>query len=344
MPGHDLIVIGASAGGIEALSELVKDLPAELPAAVFVAVHIPAHSKSTLPKILGRRSVLPALKPEDGEEIRPGRIYVAPPDRHLLIKRGFIHVVHGPRENGSRPAIDPLFRTAARAYGRRVIGVVLSGSLDDGTAGLIAIKKRGGLSIVQDPDEALYPGMPQSAIDNSEVDYILPVSEIGSTLARLAVQPVEEGGEAPMDDEMEMEADIAELDMATLHSREKPGRPSRFSCPQCQGVLWEIDDDDIIRFRCRVGHAYSPEALLAEQSDSVESALWAGLRALEENGALMARMAKAMRDKGNKRSAARFDEQGDNALARAETLRRMILGRERMTAAETETRQEASAD
>ncbi|HEY3136104.1 MAG TPA: chemotaxis protein CheB [Blastocatellia bacterium] len=341
---HDLIVIGASAGGIAALSELVKDLPADLPAAVFVAVHIPAHTKSTLPKILGGRGVLPALQPEDGEEIRPGRIYVAPPDRHMLIKRGYIHVAHGPRENGSRPAIDPLFRTAARAYGRRVIGVVLSGSLDDGTAGLIAIKKRGGLSIVQDPHEALYPGMPQSAIDNSEVDYILPASEIASTLARLAAQPVEEGGQAPMDDEMEMEADIAELDMATLHSREKPGRPSRFSCPQCRGVLWEIDDEHIIRFRCRVGHAYSPEALLAEQSDSVESALWAGLRALEENAALMARIAKSMRERGNERSAGRFDEQADGALMRAETLRRLILGREPLTVAEPEKGREVTAD
>lgn len=159
----DIIVVGASAGGFEALSEFVKDLPAELPAAVFVAVHIPAHSKGTLPKILSRRGTLPALQPEDGEEIRHGPVYVAPPDQHMLIKRGYIRVVHGPRENGSRPAIDPLFRTAARAYGKRVVGVVLSGSLDDGTAGLIAI------------------------------------------------------------------------------SKEKPGRPSRFSCPQCRGVLWEIE-------------------------------------------------------------------------------------------------------
>lgn len=341
---RDIIVIGASAGGIEALSEIVKDLPTELPAAVFVAVHIPAHTKSSLPQILSRRGTLRSLQPEDGEQIRHGRIYVAPPDQHMLIKRGHIRVVHGPRENGSRPAVDPLFRTAARAYGKRVVGVVLSGALDDGTAGLIAIKSQGGLAIVQDPAEALYPGMPRSAIENNEVDYILPVSEIAATLARLAAEPLEEGGKEPVDDEMEQEADIAELDIAALHSAEKPGTPSRFSCPECNGVLWEIDDEDMIRFRCRVGHAYSPETLLAKHSDSVESALWAGLRALEENAALMGRMAKSMRDRGNQRSAARFDEQAEGALIRAETLREMILGREPLTTAEADKRQEATAD
>jgi two-component system chemotaxis response regulator CheB len=343
MHGHDIVVIGASAGGIEALAELVKRLPADLPASVFVAVHLPAHSKSFLPKIL-RRGSLPAEQPKDGEKIQPGRIYVAPPDRHMLIKRGHIRVVHGPRENGSRPAIDPLFRTAARAYGSRVVGVVLSGSLDDGTAGLTAIKKLGGIGIVQEPGEALYSGMPQSAIDNNEVDYILLVSEIPDTLARLAAEPAEEGEEERVDDEMEQEADIAELDMAALHAGEKPGSPSRFSCPQCQGVLWEIDDEQMIRFRCRVGHAYSPEALLAEHSNSVEAALWAGLRALEENAALMARMTKSMHERGNERSAARFGQQHDSALARAETLRQMILGRESLTVAEADKREPVSAD
>jgi two-component system chemotaxis response regulator CheB len=185
--------------------------------------------------------------------------------------------------------------------------------------------------------------MPRSAIDNSDVDYVLPVSEIAPLLALLAAEPVEEG-ERLVDDEMKQEADIAELDIAALHSSEKPGTPSRFSCPECNGVLWEIDDEDMIRFRCRVGHAYSPETLLAEQSDSVEAAIWAGLRALEENASLMTRMAKNMRDRGNQRSAARFNEQADGALQRAETLRRIILGREPLTAAESEKTQEVSAD
>ena len=287
MPSHDILVIGASAGGVEALSELVKGFPRDIPASIFVVIHLPAHSTSVLPKILARNGILPSLNPSDGDRIQPGHIYVAPPDQHMLIKRGRIRVVHGPRENGSRPSIDPLFRTAARAYGKRVIGIVLSGVLDDGTAGLIAIKKQGGIAIVQDPSEAAYPAMPESAIAHNNVDHILRVSDMASVVERLVHTPVEEEGEEPVSEEMEIESDIAELDMAALHGGEKPGTPSRFSCPDCNGVLWEIDDGDMVRFRCRVGHAYSPETLLAVQSDSVEAAIWAGLRALEENAALM---------------------------------------------------------
>ena len=334
MPGRDIIVVGASAGGVEALSELVKDFPSDLAAAIFVVLHLPAHSSSALPKILSRNGPLPAVNPKNGDRIQPGRIYVAPPDQHLLIKRGSVRVVHGPRENGCRPAIDPLFRTAAREYGKRVIGVVLSGVLDDGTAGLIAVKRQGGTAVVQDPADATYPSMPQSAIAHCEVDHILALSEIASTVARLVYEPGEEEGAEPVSDDMETEADIAELDMATLHAGEKPGTPSRFSCPECNGVLWEIDDQNLIRFRCRVGHAYSPETLVAAHSDSVEAAIWAGLRALEENAALMRRMSKQMQRTGNERSAFRFDEQAHSALQRAEVLRRLILDREAMTAAE----------
>jgi two-component system, chemotaxis family, protein-glutamate methylesterase/glutaminase len=334
MPGHDILVVGASAGGVEALSKLVKGFPSDLPASIFVVLHLSPHGTSWLPKILTREGVLPAVHPKDGERIQKGRIYVAPPDQHLLIKRGLVRVVHGPRENGSRPAIDPLFRSAARAYGKRVVGIVLSGGLDDGTAGLIAVKRQGGLAVVQDPNEALYPSMPQSAIVHNDVDHVLPLSEIASVVVRLVHERVEEEGEKPVSDDMETEVDIAELDMATLHAGEKPGIPSRFSCPECNGVLWEIDDENLIRFRCRVGHAYSTESLLAVQSDSVEGAIWAGLRALEENAALMRRMSKQMRSTGNERSALKFDGQALSALQRAEVLRQLILDREGMTAAE----------
>jgi two-component system, chemotaxis family, protein-glutamate methylesterase/glutaminase len=332
----DIIVIGASAGGVAAVSELVKGLPADLDAAIFVVVHVPGHSKSMLAKILSRKGELPAISPVDGERIEHGRIYVAPPDRHMLIKQGYVRLVHGPRENGSRPAIDPLFRTAARVYGKRVVGVVLSGTLDDGTAGLIAVKKRGGIVIVQDPEEATYSGMPNSAIEHNTVDYVLPVSEIASTLVMLAARPISNEGGEPVDEEMEQEADIAELDVSALHSTEKPGFPSRFSCPECQGVLWEIDDDMMYRFRCRVGHAYSPETLMSKQSDAVEVALWAGLRALEENASLMQRISKRMLEMGNTASAARFSDQAIGALQRADTLRQLILQREPLTAVEPE--------
>ena len=177
MSGHDMITIGASAGGVEALTELVRGLPVDLPASVFVSLHVPPHGTSMLPQILSRRGPLPAHHARDGEPIEPGRIYVAPPDLHLLIHQGVVRLSRGPRENGFRPAIDPLFRTAARWHGPRVVGVILSGTLDDGTAGLLAIKERGGFAVVQDPDDALFPGMPRNAMDVVHVDHVLPASE-----------------------------------------------------------------------------------------------------------------------------------------------------------------------
>src|SRR3982750_3657394 len=195
MPGHDIIVMGASAGGVEALSQLVRTLPEDLPAAVFVVLPVRAPATSGLRHTLSRNGPLAATHPADGEAIEPGRIYVARSDRHLIIHPERIRLSLGPRENGHRPAVDPLFRSAARSYGRRVVGVILSGTLDDGTAGLAAVKMRGGLSIVQDPDDALYTGMPRSAIEHVAVDHVVPLSQIAPILTRLAHESVpEEGG------------------------------------------------------------------------------------------------------------------------------------------------------
>ena len=326
MPGHDIIVIGASAGGVEALKQLVKGLPGDLPAALFVTLHVPGNGTSVLPKILSKATPFAAAHPQDRDKIEHGRIYIAPPDSHLLVKRGYVRLTRGPKENGFRPAIDPMFRTAARYYGRRVVGVILSGTLDDGTAGLIAIKKQGGAAVAQDPDEALYSGMPLSAIENADVDYVATVSEIASILIRLANEPVEEGDESVSDD-MEIETDISELEFDALHNHRRPGTPSRFTCPECNGVLWEIDDENLLRFRCRVGHAYSAETLLAEQSDTVEAAMWAALRALEENVALMSRLADRMRRRGHNTTAARFEAQARDADSRAELLRQTLITR-----------------
>src|SRR5215212_968855 len=185
MSARDIIVVGASAGGVEALTRLVKALPADLPASLFVVLHLPPDAHSALPTILNRRGQLWAVHPRDGETIEPGRIYVAPPDRHLVLHQGVARVVRGPRENGHRPAVDPLFRSAAAAYGPRVIGIVLSGTLDDGTAGLLAIKARGGVAVVQDPADALSPGMPENALENVPVDYQLAVDKMGLLLDRL---------------------------------------------------------------------------------------------------------------------------------------------------------------
>src|SRR5437016_12022670 len=195
MPGHDIIVVGASAGGVEALVTLARSLKRNLQAAVFVVLHMPAQSPSLLPEILGRAGPLKAVQATDDMQIEPGHIYVAPPDHHMLMELGKVRVVRGPKENRHRPAVDPLFRSAALAYGPRVIGVILTGALDDGTAGLLAVKRRGGIAIVQDPDEALYPSMPLSALANVEVDYRLPLSSIGPLLVHLASEQVEENGE-----------------------------------------------------------------------------------------------------------------------------------------------------
>jgi two-component system chemotaxis response regulator CheB len=204
MAGHDIIVVGASAGGVHALVTLVGSFPQKLPAAIFVVLHIPAESPSLLPDILSRAGPLEAVEAVDCMDIEHRCIYVVPPDHHLLIERGHVRVVRGPKENRHRPAVDPLFRSAAQVYGPRVVGVILTGALDDGTAGLLAVKRRGGIAVVQDPDEALYSSMPLSALTNVEVDYRLPLSSIGPLLVHLANEQVEENGENSVSKDMEM--------------------------------------------------------------------------------------------------------------------------------------------
>jgi two-component system chemotaxis response regulator CheB len=325
MPGHDIIVIGASAGGVEAISQLARQLPGNLPAAIFVVLHVPAHSPSMLPQILNRKGALTALHPADGEAIRNGRIYVAPPDFHLLVEPGRVRLTRGPRENGHRPAVDPLFRTAARAFGPRVVGLVLSGTLDDGTAGLAAIKQRGGVTVVQDPDDALYPGMPRSALETVVVDHALPVAAIAELLGRLAHAPVKASEGHPMPDGMEMESQMAAFNMDAIEDENRNGQPSAFACPDCGGTLWELTDGDLIRFRCRVGHAWTANGLVAEQSESVETALWTALRALEERAALCLRVAERMHSRGLDISASRFREQAVDSKRRAAFLQQVLV-------------------
>lgn len=325
MPGHDIVVVGASAGGVEALMALVRDLPADLPAAVFVVLHLPPDSRSALPAILTRAGALPARHPDDGERIARGRIYVAPPDRHLLVERGHIRLVRGPRENRCRPAVDPLFRTAARAYGARVIAVVLSGMLDDGTAGLIAVSQRDGITIVQDPSDTLFSGMAESAIEYDNPSYILPVSEIGPLLDRLTHEPASGAGDREVSSAMEKEANEAAFDLETIEGDDKPGRSSGFGCPECGGVLWEIEEGALIRYRCRVGHAYTADGLAAEQSLHLEAALWAALRGLEEKASLVHRLAERSRAAGYSHLMERYAEQELEARQHAAIIRELIV-------------------
>jgi two-component system, chemotaxis family, protein-glutamate methylesterase/glutaminase len=326
MPDHDIVVVGASAGGVEALVGLVGSLPAELPAAVFVVLHVPPTGTSALPDILRRSGPLPASHVKDGEPIEPGRIYVAPPDHHLLLRRGHVHLTRGPRENGHRPAVDPLFRSAAREYATRVVGVVMSGALDDGSAGLVAVKSRGGVAVVQDPADALYSGMPANALQHVAVDHVLPAASVGGVLARLATEPAPEPpGPAPTDMKMEVEMEKFSLDAV---ENSHPGEPSGFSCPDCNGVLWAIQDGGLERFRCRVGHAWSPESLLTQQSEALEAALWIALRSLEERAALANRLAEPARRRGHSITASRFQEQATEAQQAARVVRNLLLDRD----------------
>jgi len=326
MIGHDLIVIGASAGGVEALTLLVKQLPSDLNAAVIIVLHVPSNGTSVLPHILNRAGNLPASHAHDGEVIIPGRIYIAPPNYHLVVKPGYLRLTRGPKENGHRPAIDPTFRTAARAYGQRVVAVILTGTLDDGTAGLVAVKMRGGVAVVQDPEDAMYSGMPRSAIENVEdIDYILPLSDIPSTLVALADTPVQAELEKPVTKELEMECDITELDMKAVENENRPGKPSAFACPDCGGNLWEIHDGNLLRFRCRTGHAYSAKTLLTEQSDSVEEALWIAFRALEEKASLTERLAARMNEYNQTLSAERLTQQAIAARQHSAIIKELLL-------------------
>jgi two-component system chemotaxis response regulator CheB len=325
MPGHDIIVIGASAGGVEALVNLAGQLPRDLPASLFVVLHIPADNPSLLPVILNRSGPLPVSQPVDEEEIQQGHIYVAAPDHHLLIEREHMRLVRGPKENRHRPAIDPLFRSAAYVYGPRVVGVILTGSMDDGTAGLLAVKRCGGIAIVQDPHEAMYPSMPSSALAHVQVDYCLPLSNMGAVLAQVARQQVEDEGAYPMPDEMEQELRYVSMsDGNTLDSNERVGAPSAFSCPDCGGVLWEYNDRDLLRFRCRVGHAFSVESVLSAQDEQLESALWAALKTLEESASLSRRLALQASERGQSWLARRFEEKVRDAEHRAITIRQVL--------------------
>ena len=326
MPRCNVIVVGASAGGVEALLSLVRLLPPDLPAAVGVALHTPENSPSVLPSILSRHGKLRAEHATDEDALQHGRIYVAPPGRHLLVKRRTVRTVNGPHENGHRPAVDPLFRTAARAHGRHAIGVILSGTLDDGTAGLWAVKRLGGAALVQDPKEALFDGMPTSAIAHIDVDFVGTVDAIADELVRRTSQLAQDTTEENVTDEGDEVLDAVEMDRGSSDSDLWNAAPSPYTCPECHGSLYEIKDGTLVRYRCRTGHAYSPETLASEQTHSIEEALFTALRALEENVALLRRLHERAIGRGQERSAARFLSQAESVEVRARIIREALIG------------------
>ncbi len=323
MPGRDIILIGASAGGVQTLAELVRYLPRDLPAAVFVVLHVTPFGSSSMPAILSRSGSLPAAHPTDGEPILPGKIYVAPPDHHLVIEPDRVRLSRGPTENGHRPSVDVLFRTGAEVYGPRVVAVVLTGNLDDGTVGLAIVKKHGGMAIVQDPAEADYPSMPRSAIASVEVDHILPIAGIAPLLVDLVHQPLDDP-EPPRRTEG---ATAIKEELEQGKDREGKGAPSGLTCPDCGGSLFEREESGLVHYRCRTGHAYSSGSLLAKQTESLEASLWAAVRALEENAALARRMERRTQP-SRKHSVAiglRYAKRAEEAERHADVLRGILM-------------------
>ncbi len=316
-------------------------LPRDLSAAVFMVMHLAPEVKSNLPAIISRSSRFSALAPADRTRIEHGRIYVAPPDRHLTIEDGVVRVLRGPRENRHRPAIDPLFRTAARNYGNRVTAVILSGYLDDGAAGLRAVRALGGYAIVQQPDDATAGQMPESAINYAGADLVLPASEIGPQLVHRVNGCIGGAMKKPGIRKSEASKAVEHSDMPNLYAEtphDGDGVPSPFACPECGGVLWERKEGENVHFRCRVGHAYSISNLRQEQGEAIEAALWAAMRALEEKAALQTRISRSMTDA---RMNARLREQAQTDRDHAETIRRMLFEN---GAGEREQKESKSAD
>jgi len=313
---RDIVVVGASAGGLDALCALFANLSPRLEATLFLVLHIPEEGSSLLDVVLSRAGPIRVEWARDRMAVEPGRAFIAPKGKHLLLEPGRMRVLGGPKENGHRPAVDTLFRSAARAYGRRAIGVVLSGSLDDGVAGLREIKASGGLALVQDPAEAAFDGMPRNAILSVDVDEVLPVLKLSRAIVEEARGP--RGVEAMVRTQNERAVEgIEELDLE--------GERTPFTCPECGGPIWSVHEAGLERFRCHVGHAFSTSSFAAMHSDAVEAALWTAVRILEEQSVLLSRLAERATTRGQQRTAARFMGNMQDARSKSDAIREVVL-------------------
>ncbi|HEY1291046.1 MAG TPA: chemotaxis protein CheB [Burkholderiales bacterium] len=323
MARKDIVVIGASAGGMEALQRVVSRLPADLPASIFVVWHLSPGLKSILPSVLRKSGPLPAQHARDGDRIERGCIYIAPNDHHMLLENGYVRITKGPKENRFRPAIDPLFRSAAYIYGPRVVGVVLTGALDDGTAGLYTIKLRGGTAIVQEPADAMIRSMPLNALEHTRADYTLPADRIGGLIARLAREGAPARPEIAPDEEEKtrLEVKIAEGGDALEENVMRFGELSPFTCPECRGVLTMLREGKIVRFRCHTGHALSSSSLLQGANEVLEQKLWDGVRALDEAVMLLNQLGENFAASGNTRAAEQCFDKAREAHEGAQTIR-----------------------
>lgn len=335
MNGRDIIAIGTSAGGPAALRELVRELPRDLPAAVFIVQHLDPLTPSVLPSLLQQSSQLEVTHATDKEEIRNSHIYVAPPDHHMMIEDHHIRLSQGPKENLARPAIDPLFRSAAFAFRSRVTGVMLTGERDDGIAGLWSIKRFGGITVVQDPHDAEHPGMPQSAAKHVRIDHSLPLSEIGPLLVRLANEPVAEEENNTDAGDLELEIKIALNDLGAFRAIDKLGKLTPFTCPDCHGSFWEMREGSLMRFRCRAGHAYTAESLIAKQRQTIEDLLHGAIRATEENPTLLRYLSEHAREHNDHLTADHFLYQTAENERRAHLILQLLQAHERTATTNT---------
>lgn len=323
MKNRDIIVIGGSSGATAPLKAILGALPEDLPAAILVVIHIPARSLGLLATVASAATRLPVHPAADGMPIAPGNVYLAVPDHHLIVTNGQIRLGRGPRENMARPAIDPLFRSAAVAYGPRVIGVVLSGFLNDGASGLEAIKRCGGVAVVQDPADAVADEMPRNALQAAVVDLLVPSARIGDVLSEMVQEPAGPGLPVPPD--IRLEVDIAAGERVDSGVMARFADPTAFTCPQCGGVMSMVRNSKPLRFRCQVGHSMTADILAKEQESAVDEALRVALRVIEERAELVTRMAEDGRRSGRKAVAEMYDDRAEEYRRYAETIRRAVL-------------------
>ncbi|WP_328475607.1 chemotaxis protein CheB [Actinoplanes sp. NBC_00393] len=322
MARRDLIVIGGSAGAHAALRTLLARLPADLPAAVLVVTHMAPGARSALAEMLAKESALPVITAADGEKVRPGHVHVAVPDRHLVIGAGdVLRLSAGPRENRARPAVDALFRAAARWCGSRVAGVVLSGSLDDGAAGLAAVVQHGGMAFVQEPREARFPGMPTAALAAVPSATAAPAAELARLIGKVAGQPVEDVGAAD-------EVLIWETDMIADGRTEadRPGDPVALGCPECGGGMYRVRTGRAVHYVCHVGHSWSPGAFVAASDDGIETALWTAVSAMQEKVTILLELAMQAERSGDQKGRQVYRAEADRVGRDAELVRTRVLG------------------
>ncbi|TFF30351.1 chemotaxis protein CheB [Mucilaginibacter psychrotolerans] len=324
MEKRNIIVIGASTGGVEALKQLVQELPSDLNASIFIVWHMSPTLRGFLPEVLNSLNTIHAANAYDKEVIIPNRIYVAPPDHHLLVEEGRVRVTRGPKENRFRPAVDPLFRSAAYAYGNRVIGVVLSGQLDDGTAGLWRVKYSGGLAVVQDPADAIAPSMPESALRELEVDYCVPVADMGALLVKLSLETINENVAVMKDEKTKIEIGIAAEENGLNRGSLNIGELSRYACPDCHGILSKIMDGNIVRFRCHTGHAYSADTLMAALTENIEDSLYSAIRGMDESILMLNQTGDHYAEANQLKLAAIYFKKAKEAEERSELIRKAV--------------------